>query len=179
MANQILIEGLELVEVEGGIEQRWVDIPEARADLDKPPLGVLVNMIGVRKYKRFVARFERRKAKLGDNAPQRLFDQLDAEMEEKLGDMLVADLRNATIANLELILRPEKQKFGGAKYAELRAKGVCIPAETPVGVGNGTVRFATWVYANAWPAKFANVVFKAITDADAATEAEGDEGKDD
>jgi hypothetical protein len=178
MANQLLIEGLELVETEG-VEQKWIDIPEAQADLDKPPLGVLVNLIGVRRYKRLVARFERRKAKLGENAPQRLFDQLDAEMEEKLGDLMVADLRNATIANLELILRPEKQKFGGPKYAELREKGVVIPADTPVKVGNGTVRFATWVYANAWPAKFANVVFKALTEADQTATDEGDEGKDD
>jgi len=178
MANQILIEGLELVETEG-VEQKWIDIPEARADLDKPPLGVLVNLVGVRRYKRLVARFERRKGKLGENAPQRLFDQLDAEMEEKLGDLIVADMRNATIANLELILRPDKQKFGGPKYEELRAKGVCIPADTPVKVAGATVRFGTWVYANAWPAKFGNVVFKALTDADQQAEDEGDEGKDD
>lgn len=176
MANQLLIEGLELVDA--GVEQKWIDIPEAQADLEKPPLGVLVNLIPVRQYKRLVARFERRKGKLGENAPQRLFDQLDAEMEEKLGDMLIADLRNATIPNLELILRAA-QRFGGPKYDELRAKGVCIPADTPVQVGNGKVRFATWVYANAWPAKFANVVFKAITDADTSANDEGDEGKDD
>lgn len=179
--NGLLIDGLEFVSVAATeIERVWKSTG-VKADPDGPTLEVEVFLVPVRKYKAKAAHFQRRRDKLGENAPDRLFQQIDDEQEVAMHDLCLAGWRGATLANLVSILRASKKfNVDTPAFQAMLKSNQELPFEALIPTADGgKIRLSRYIYSNAFPSKFANVITNAVVEGGADEEAVARLGKDD